>query len=240
MAKQQTEQRRIELPGLSLHYRVLRQPRRRRRLVVRVSPHGQVEVRVPSATAQRHIDELLHRNAQWLKDCLAKAGEQDAPQYGRQDTFFYLGQPWQIQLETGRGERYCEDQRCLTMGVADRDPENVRRRLLAWLRARGETYFAERVARLCAALPWQQSEPPLRLRAMRGRWGSCSRQGICLNTRLMRAPPGCIDMVIVHELCHLKEMNHSPAFYALMDKAMPDWRVYSAQLDALAPQLLDD
>jgi predicted metal-dependent hydrolase len=56
----------------------------------------------------------------------------------------------------------------------------------------------------------------------------------------MKAPPLCIDMVIVHELCHIREMNHSSAFYALMDAAMPGWREASRQLDALSDQLLVD
>ena len=56
----------------------------------------------------------------------------------------------------------------------------------------------------------------------------------------MMAPPQYIDMVIVHELCHLREMNHSPAFYALMSELMPDWQQHSEHLDELTRALMLD
>ena len=66
---------------------------------------------------------------------------------------------------------------------------------------------------------------------MKARWGSCARSGaITLNLRLMQAPLALLDYVIVHELCHLWEMNHGPAFYARLDQALPGWRAQRAAL----------
>ena len=67
---------------------------------------------------------------------------------------------------------------------------------------------------------------------MAKRWGSCSRAGrILLNPELVTAPKDCIDYVIVHELCHLKEHNHSPAYYRLLDRVMPSWQERKRRLD---------
>lgn len=83
-----------------------------------------------------------------------------------------------------------------------------------------------RVAHLDIALP------PLTIRRMKTRWGSCSRDGkIILNLRLIQAPIPYIDYVIVHELCHLKEHNHSKRYYALLDTTMPDWRDWRQRLN---------
>jgi len=60
---------------------------------------------------------------------------------------------------------------------------------------------------------------------MKARWGSCSGGGrVTLNLRLMQVNTDLIDYVILHELCHLKELNHSKRFYALMTRILPDWR----------------
>lgn len=66
----------------------------------------------------------------------------------------------------------------------------------------------------------------LAYRNMTSRWGSCqpATGRICINVRLALYPPECLEYVVVHELCHLRERGHGPRFYALMDAYMPDWR----------------
>ena len=88
------------------------------------------------------------------------------------------------------------------------------------------------VAHEAARCPWVREQPPLRYRAMRRSWGNCRRDGILtLNTRLIQYPPALIAHVIIHELCHLQEHNHSPAFYALMQAVQPDWRARKTALE---------
>ena len=63
------------------------------------------------------------------------------------------------------------------------------------------------------------------IRSQRSRWGSCSSNGnLNFNCLLMLVPPGVLDSVVVHELCHRKEMNHSPRFYAEVLRVLPDYR----------------
>ena len=74
--------------------------------------------------------------------------------------------------------------------------------------------------------------PDIKLRKMKRQWGNCSLKGIItLNTALIKAPEICIDYVILHELCHFAEHNHSPRFYRLLTQVMPDWKIIKAQLD---------
>ena len=69
-------------------------------------------------------------------------------------------------------------------------------------------------------------------RNMRSRWGSCqpTTGRICINVRLALFPPECLEYVVVHELCHLRVAGHGPAFHALMDSVMPDWKKRRAKL----------
>ena len=70
---------------------------------------------------------------------------------------------------------------------------------------------------------------------MKTRWGSCNiaNGNIRLNTELVKKPKELLEFVVVHELTHLLEKNHSKRFYSLMDKFMPSWKEKSRQLDAL-------
>lgn len=76
---------------------------------------------------------------------------------------------------------------------------------------------------------------------MKKQWGSCSPNGrILLNPHLVKAPRECIDYVLVHEICHLKEHNHGSKFYKLLDQMLPGWRSIKARLDGMAELLLNE
>ena len=60
-----------------------------------------------------------------------------------------------------------------------------------------------------------------------------------LNPHLVKAPRDCIDYVIIHEMCHLKEHNHSPQFYQSLSQLMPDWKAVKSRLDGMAELLLN-
>lgn len=65
----------------------------------------------------------------------------------------------------------------------------------------------------------------LKITSARTRFGSCSgKNSLCFSWRLMQYPPEAIDYVVVHELAHIRHHDHSPAFYALIERYMPDWR----------------
>ena len=77
------------------------------------------------------------------------------------------------------------------------------------------------------------------IRCQKSRWGSCSSKGnLSFNCLLMLAPPEVIDSVVVHELCHRKEMNHSPAFYAHVLRVFPEYRTWRRWLKENGPALL--
>ncbi len=93
---------------------------------------------------------------------------------------------------------------------------------LAGLRAEAKRLLEARSAFFAPLLGVSWAK--LTVRTQRTRWGSCSAAGnLCFNALLVLAPPEVLDYVVVHELCHRKEMNHSPAFWAEVEKLVPDY-----------------
>ena len=65
----------------------------------------------------------------------------------------------------------------------------------------------------------------IRITTAKKRYGSCSgKHSLCFSCYLMRSPEAAVDLVVVHELCHIREMNHGPRFYALLEHYLPDWK----------------
>ena len=99
----------------------------------------------------------------------------------------------------------------------------IRPAIEAWYRRAAATHAAARLAHFAPQVG--RSARKLVIRAQRTRWGSCSARGtISLNWRLMLAPPDILDYVVVHELCHSKEMNHSRAFWERVETILPDYK----------------
>lgn len=120
-----------------------------------------------------------------------------------------------------------------------RDAGKVRGLLSDWYKARAKETFARRLDAVLEQALWVETKPPLRTLTMQTQWGSCSPNGrITLNPHLVKAPRECIDYVILHELCHMAEHNHSERFYRLMGQVMPDWEKTKERLDGMASVIL--
>ena len=99
------------------------------------------------------------------------------------------------------------------------------RRLEAPYRQAAKEYIPKRVAYYAQLL--DVTYATISIRDQKTRWGSCSSKGnLSFSWRLILAPPKVLDYVVVHELCHRKEMNHSPHFWALVESLVPDYKIH--------------
>ena len=116
------------------------------------------------------------------------------------------------------------------------DRLRVQRLLQAWYRSKALLVFTERYGQCVQHVERVgiYHDKGFQLRFMSKRWGSCTGKGtIILNPELIAAPKDCIDYVITHELCHLKEHNHSQAFYRLLASVMNDWELRRKRLNEM-------
>jgi len=215
--------------------------RERKRLAIHVHPDKSVEVIAPEG---RNLDEVIHRvqkRAPWILKQL-EYFEQFQPlptprRYVSGETHLYLGRQYRLKIRKSVEESVKLLGRHLR--VETRNPQAMGRvayLVEAWYREHARNLFHRRLDSCRASVrPLRSARPEIIVRRMKTRWGSCTRSGnLVLNTDLVRAPLDCIDYVIVHELCHLRVRLHSPAFYRLLTRYLPDWERRKVRLDRVA------
>ncbi|MBI2380186.1 MAG: M48 family metallopeptidase [Gammaproteobacteria bacterium] len=198
---------------------------RRKTLCLVVRRDGGIEVRAPLRLGLGEIEGFVRERLPWLRRKQAEFAARPALVLADGGRVPFLGGELVLKIEAGRPKALRLGE-ALHLRVMDPgDAAQVRARLEAWYRGQAPLILGERFEAVwAAAAPWGLPRPDLRLRWMRSRWGSCSRDGrVCLNIQLAKAHPDAIDYVIAHEFCHLREFNHGPGFYRLLAQLMPDF-----------------
>jgi len=231
-------QRQLKLAnGHSIPY-LLKISARRRTIGLQIDEKG-LTVHIPRRVPQHTVESLLQDKSDWIAQKLAKWQDRPAAiEWQDGAALRYLGQEIRLALRQDAKSRAVEfDGSRLHLALTDpNDAAAVQRKVVQWLAKQSRPDFTRRIELLAAKLG--VPTPPLYLSSARTRWGSCNSRGeIRLNWRLIQAPPHIIHYVVAHELAHLKEMNHSPKFWAWVGKLCPDYVAARQELKALSAQL---
>ncbi len=217
------EPRTIVLGASTVAY-LLRRSVRRRRIVLTVDEHG-LAVDAPWRASQAGIDRFLRNSTTWVKKKLEEWSrfKPRSQRWAAGESIRYIGRLLTLEVAAAPAAATVvlqDNDRLLACLPAPGDESAVRSAVVAWYRHRARTNFDERLAHYGRRL--DVSAPRWLLSSARTRWGSCNGRGeVRLNWRLIQAPQAAIDYVVVHELAHLKEMNHSRRFWRLVEKAFP-------------------
>ena len=199
-------------------------------------PEGQIRVYAPKMMRLRDIDRMVRERAGELLEmgrAVDRRVEEDRRNHPVSDgsTILIEGVPHVIRLRQGAHAAGHIEEGALRVTVPDPSDDPAVRgviratlseRALRRIRERVE-YFAPRVGRRPGRVT---------IREQKTRWGSCSSKGnLNFNWKLIMAPPQVLDYVVVHELCHLHEFNHSPRFWALVEGQMPDYKAWKKWLE---------
>lgn len=225
--------------GKRIPFRV--EHRRRKKLAITVQPDMRLEVAAPEGSITEQVLQRVEKRAGWIFRQW-QYFEQFQPtlpdrRYVSGETHLYLGRQYRLKVHEGTPETVKLVGRFFQVWTKSReDSERIRSLVDRWYREHAERLLAHRVnvcLEHCPSLKLP-TEPSVAIRKMTHRWGSCSKAGnILLNMSLVKVPVHCIDYVIVHELCHLHIHNHSPAFYRLLSRCMPDWERRKQRLEGL-------
>lgn len=212
--------------------------RPRRTLSISVLPDQRVQVLAPPDVPLAQIQARVARRARWILRQQAYFQQfrpaTPARRYVSGETHLYLGRQYRLRFEQAATPQVKLSRGRLVVFTPQPPAVNLTADLLRqWYQQRAADQFAT-VLRQCLPLlsEYALPLPTLHCRYLQKRWGSCSPAGrITLNTDLIRADKSCIAYVILHELCHLVEPNHSRRFYRLLATVLPDWERRKAKLE---------
>ena len=169
----------------------------RKTLAIQINPDLSVTVRAPMYAPQSDIERILREKEGWIQKHIEKIREQEAKRKKTQGEKGEYGESVEREYLTNEEIKK----------LADKALQHIPKRVSYYAKQIGVTY--EKIT----------------IRNQKTRWGSCSSKGnLNFNCLLMLTPPEVIDYVVVHELCHRKEMNHSKAFWAEVEKVIPDYK----------------
>ena len=213
--------------------------RQRRTIGLKITADGLV-VHAPKRIFEYQLNQVLQEKSHWILSKLRarEANYIEPVQWLDGEHLLYLGGDVQLNIaqhSTSKAATF-EQNKLL---IAQQDPKNQTltcRKIVAWYKKQALLDFSRRLEIFAAKL--NVPAPPLTLSNAKSRWGSCNSRGeVRLNWRLLQAPPHIINYVICHELAHLKQMNHSAKFWAVVESLCPAYKLAEKELKNLSPQL---
>ncbi len=210
----------------------------RKRLSITVYPDLKIVAKTPAGYELEVVQQRLVKRASWIARQLDFFEQfQSFPmerKFVSGETHYYLGRQYRLRTRRGDTPRVRLLGRFFEMQLPDPNKrEKAKALMLDWYSEHARDLLTRRLAYyLQAFVRMGVTEPQVRYRRIKKRWGSCSGNGnIMLNTELVKAPIHCIDYVIIHELCHLICPQHDRKFYQLLGRILPDWEKRKQRLE---------
>lgn len=195
-----------------------------KRMILRVHSKHVISLSTNRVSAKRCKDFILESKA-WILDQHIKLREA----FCEGSDFYYLADAYTI--------RHHENPLCINGKSVYLDPGKAKKQSDDFYKSSAKTHIPSRLGFWKKKMGFEPNS--LRFRCTKSRWGSCSSKGvITFNPYVMKLSHAMIDYIIVHELAHLQEMNHSKAFYAVVERYIPEYKEIQKQIKELSMKML--
>ncbi len=211
--------------------------RNRKSLGINIHPDNQVYVLAPITATEEQVYKKIKLKAPWILKQIDHFNSYLPPTPPRRfingETHLYLGRQYRLKIVQDNVNSIKSYRGQLWMHSQNTKPEALKIQLENWYKEKALVIFTELLEEVLPKFKrYKISEAKLTIRKMSKRWGSCTPAGrIILNPELIRAPKGSIEYVIIHELCHLVQHNHTRAFQNLQSRMLPDWQKWKDRLE---------
>lgn len=206
---------------------------KRKTIGITVDRNGEVKVSAPLRISEKQIKEVVQKKADWIikkvNEVIKRNSNLVCRQFASGEKFLYLGKEYTLEIvekDLSKDEVLMQEDTMavyISQGLSEESRKQaIKEALIKWYRQRFTEIVKERIEKY--SLQLKVAPCKVVIKDQKTRWGSCSKKGnINLNWRLVMAPLDVIDYVVVHELCHLKVMNHSKDFWNLVESILPEY-----------------
>ena len=223
------------MKDMGMEYNIIRS--RRKTAAIHILPKGVVEIRAPLKMPGKDIDRFVAAKGKWIREKLLLVKERSENRaafrldYG--DCVFVKGRACPIAAKPGNRIGFDGAQLYMPPGL---EPGQIKDACVKLYRLIAKQVLAEKTLEYASKMGVAFSS--MKISSAKTRWGSCSgKKSINYSWRLMMAEEDVIDYVVVHELAHIKEMNHSARFWAIVASVLPDYKDRQLRLKALQKRL---
>lgn len=226
------EQRAAVLAGQQISY-TLKRSSKRRSIGLRIDDRG-LTVSMPLRASETWLHSVLQDRASWVVEKLGgwQTRKQTPQCWGEGEGIPYLGELLTLRVTQATALPVVEGEELRVAVRGEINEAKIAKRVTDWYRRQAMVLFSERIAHFAPLLNVTVAE--IKISVAKTRWGSCTARGtVRLNLQLVKLPQRLTDYVVVHELAHLREMNHSAAFWRVVASVCPDYLALRRELKAL-------
>ena len=231
-----TEQRSIQLGEKLITY-TLKRSSKRRSIGLQINDHG-LTVSMPLRATEKWLHSVLQEKSAWVVNKLENWQSKKAPvqKWENGESILFRGESYTLRIVSGllRAAPALTETELIIPVYDTSNQRAIFKKILLWYKREAEQVFKECVEHFAPLMNVSPKE--LKLTSAKTQWGSCTTQGVIrLNWQLVTMPLHLIDYVVVHELAHLQEMNHSAAFWLVVEGACPDYLTVRKELKEWSP-----
>jgi predicted metal-dependent hydrolase len=213
---------------MNINYKINRSRKRRKTISLQVRNEAEVIISAPYFTPVDEINSFVEEKQNWINKAIRKHKEDfqknKVKEYNTGEHFFYLGQSYPLEVFFEPFENSGVVFWNNSFYLNAREDRDLRKHyFVLWYKKKASDFIYQRVDYFSRILKLRHES--LKITSAESRWGSCSEDNnLAFSFRLMMAPTDIIDYVIVHELTHIKEKNHSSKFWQRVETLMPEYK----------------
>ena len=216
------------MDGFPFQIEVVR-TKRKRSALIGLSGDG-IKVTVPASLSESRIRDLVTKRTPWINRKLQEQSERPVTvprEFVSGETVAYLGKNYRLKVRRGESSSIKMRAGYIEVVVPENDADarsSIRALITKWYKSHAATRLKDKTQRYSQIIG--VSPNSISIKDYKSMWGSCSTKGdVSFNWRIILAPHSVVDYVVVHELCHMIEHNHSPKFWKEVERYIPEWRL---------------